>query len=105
MSLFFFLSSLPSCLFAGCRGRAPSLLTIFPTFPVSIIAAVAVIVASFLTGNTEEGANYVPATLGVPKQSFLSGYTNLANIIFAFQGQSMFYEMAAEMKNLKALCL
>uniref|UniRef100_A0A7S3E6Q2 Amino acid transporter transmembrane domain-containing protein n=1 Tax=Chloropicon laureae TaxID=464258 RepID=A0A7S3E6Q2_9CHLO len=66
---------------------------------VSIIAAVAVIVASFLTGNTEEGANYVPATLGVPKQSFLSGYTNLANIIFAFQGQSMFYEMAAEMKN------
>ena len=27
-----------------------------------------------------------------------AGYSNLANIIFAYQGQSEFYEMASEMK-------
>ena len=37
----------------------------------------------------------------MPQQSFLSGYTNIANIIFAFQGQSEFYEMMGEMKNPK----
>ena len=43
----------------------------------------------------------MPPTYKVPKQSFLSGYSLVANIIFSFQGQSEFYEMAAEMKNPK----
>lgn len=66
---------------------------------LAIIAAVAIIAAAFITGTTTE--TYSPATLSVPPQSFLSGYTNIANIIFAFQGQSEFYEMMGEMKNPK----
>ena len=65
--------------------------------------AAAIIAASFITGGTEEALSdtFVPPTYKVPAQSFLSGYANVANIIFAFQGQSEFYEMAAEMKNPK----
>ena len=66
---------------------------------VAIIVAVAIIAAAFITGGTEEqGENFVPATWKVPPQGFLAGYSNLANIIFAYQGQSEFYEMASEMK-------
>jgi len=66
---------------------------------VAIIVAVAIIAAAFITGGTEEqGSDFIPATWKVPPQGFLAGYSNLANIIFAYQGQSEFYEMASEMK-------
>jgi len=67
---------------------------------VSIIVAVAIIAAAFITGTTTE-EEFVPPTWKVPQQPFLSGYSNIANILFAFQGQSEFYEMASEMKNPK----
>ena len=66
---------------------------------MAILASVAIISASFITGeNTDD---FVPPSIQVPPQSFLSGYATLANIIFSFQGQSQFYEMMAEMKNPK----
>ena len=74
---------------------------------VSIITAAAIIAASFITGGTDEALSgtFVPPTYEVPAQSFLSGYANLANVIFVFQGQSNFYEMAGEMKNPKKFLL
>jgi len=74
---------------------------------VSIITAAAIITASFITGGTDEALSgtFVPPTYEVPAQSFLSGYANLANVIFVFQGQSNFYEMAGEMKNPKKFLL
>ncbi|QDZ20804.1 amino acid transporter [Chloropicon primus] len=70
---------------------------------ISIIAAVAIIVASFILGGTEEAqsSDFIPPSAAVPKQTFLQGYSSIANIIFAFQGQSEFYELSAEMKNPK----
>jgi len=70
---------------------------------IAIIVAVMIIAASFITGTTEEAASsdFVPPSYKVPKQPFLVGFSTLSNIIFAFQGQSEFYEMAAEMKNPK----
>ena len=70
---------------------------------LSILAAVIIIAASFITGGTTEAesGDFVPPSAKVPPQPFLAGYSNIANIIFAFQGQSEFYEMAAEMKNPK----
>ena len=67
---------------------------------LAILGAVGIIAASFITGeNTEE--DFVPPSIAVPSQSFLVGYTNIANIIFSFQGQSEFVEMMAEMKDPK----
>ena len=65
---------------------------------VGMIVMVIIVIVSLAVYPVAPPADSVSDLWPSSELSFLQLYSNVSNIIFAFQGQSMFFELMAEMR-------